>query len=215
MSDTVLECPAYPVNELGEVLTKRGTGTKSKTGYITPSFIPTDPTASAMIVVHELDGLVGGWKFLQDGRYLVGTPLVINDGVKTKINFDLTQLAYAAGVGLEINYDDTSDKFLPQTENECFTVSLRAKIKPTAQAGTVDLTLESPGVVFNPIVSGTVTFNKSAGQEHFANVTQPIFISADVIANGLEIYLSPIGTNISVYDYSVFVQKTYIPLPVV
>ena len=215
MPDTVVECPVYPVNELGEVLTKRGTGTKIKTGYITPSFIPTDPTASAMVVVHELDGLVGGWKFLQDGRYLVGTPLVINNGVKTKINFDLTQLAYAAGAGLEINYDDASDKFLPQIENECFTVSLRAKIKPTAQAGTVDLTLESPGAAFNPLVSSTITFNKAAGQEHFVNLTQPIFISADVVTNGLEIYLNPIGTNVSVYDYSVFVQKTYIPLPVV
>jgi hypothetical protein len=215
MTDPVLESPVYPVNELGEVLTKRGSGSKNKTGYLSPSYVPTDPTASAMLVVHELDGLQGGWRFLQDGRYTLASPLVINNGVKTKLTFDLTQLAYAAGVGLEINYDDVSDKFLPQTENECFTVSLRAKIKPTSQAGTVDTTLESPGVVFNPIVSGTVTFNKSAGQEHFANVTQPIFISADVIANGLEIYLSPIGTNISVYDYSVFVQKTYIPLPVV
>jgi hypothetical protein len=215
MPDTVLECPAYPVNELGEVLTKRGTGTKSKTGYITPSFIPTDPTASAMIVVHELDGLVGGWKFLQDGRYLVGTPLVINNGVKTKINFDLTQLAYVAGVGLTLNYDDVNDKFRPQVLNECFTVSFRAKIKPTAQAGTVDLTLESPGAAFNPLVSSTITFNKAAGQEHFVNLTQPIFISADVVTNGLEIYLNPINTNVSVYDYSVFVQKTYIPLPIV
>ncbi|MGL5012978.1 MAG: hypothetical protein ACRC6V_01650 [Bacteroidales bacterium] len=76
------------------------------------------------------------------------------------------------------------------------------------------ITLESPGSSFNPVVSSTVIFNKAAGQEHFISVTQPIFISADVVTNGLEIYLNPIGTNISVYDYSVFIQKTYIPMPV-
>lgn len=212
MTDPVLESPVYPVNELGEVLTKRGSGSKNKTGYLSPSFIPTDPTASAMLVVHELDGLQGGWRFLQDGRYLVGSPLVISDGVKTKINFDLTQLAYIAGVGLNLNYDDAADKFRPQVVDECFLVSFRMKVKPTSQAGTVDVTLESPGVVFNPIVSSTVIFNKSAGQEHFVNLTQPIFISSDVVTNGLEIYLLPLNTNISVYDYSVFIQKTYIPL---
>ena len=214
MPDTVLEASVYPVNELGEVLTKRGVGSRNKTGYLPTSLVPVDPTASAMTVVHELDGLLGGWKFLQDGRYLVGTPLVINAGVKTKINFDLTQLAYVAGIGLNINYDDVADKFRPQVLNECFNVSIRMKVKPTAQAGTVDVTLESPGAAFNPLVSSTITFNKAAGQEHFINLTQPIFISTDVVTNGLEIYLNPIGTNISVYDYSVFIQKTYIPLPV-
>ena len=213
MVDTVLESPAYPVNELGEVLTKRGSGSKNKAGYLPTSLVPTDNTASAVTVVHELDGLLGGWKFLQDGRYLVGTPLVVNAGVKTKINFDLTQLAYTAGVGLTLNYDDAADRFRPSVLNECFTVSFRLKIKPTAQAGTVDVTLESPGAAFNPIVSSTITFNKAAGQEHFVSITQPIFISQDVVTNGLEIYVNPISTNVSIYDYSVFVQKTYIPMP--
>lgn len=214
MVDTVLESPAYPVNELGEVLTKRGSGSKNKAGYLTSSFVPTDTTASAMVVVHELDGLQGGWRFLQDGRYLVGTPLVINNGVRTKLNFDLTQLAYVTGAGLTLNYDDVADKFRPSVVNEVFTVSFRLKVKPTSQAGTVDVTLESPGTTFNPIVSSTITFNKAAGQEHFVSLTHPIFISQDVVTNGLEIYVSPHGTNISIYDYSVFVQKTYIPMPV-
>ncbi len=215
MTDPVLESPSYPVNELGEVLTKRGSGSKNKTGYLSRSYVPTDPTGSAMLVVHELDGLQGGWRFLQDGRYTLASPLVINNGVKTKINFDLTQLAYVAGVGLTLNYDDAADRFRPSVLNECFTVSFRLKVKPTSQAGTVDVTLESPGTTFNPIVSSTITFNKAAGREHFVSLTQPIFISQDVVTNGLEIYVNPTGTNISIYDYSVFIQKTYIPLPTV
>ena len=212
MVDTVIESASYPVNELGEVLTKRGGGSKVKAGYLPTSLVSTDPSASAMLVVHELDGLIGGWKFLQDGRYTVGSPLVISAGIKTKVNFDLTQLAYSAGAGLILNYDDVSDKFRPSVLNECFLVSFRLKVKPTSQAGTVDVTLESPGTSFNPIVSSTITFNKAAGQEHFAGLTQPIFISQDVITNGLELYVTPLGTNISMYDYSVFAQKTYIPL---
>lgn len=43
-----------------------------------------------------------GWKFIQDGRYTEASPLVITAGSKTKITFDLSQLAYQDGSLLDI-----------------------------------------------------------------------------------------------------------------
>ncbi len=152
-----------------------------------------------------------GWAYLQDGRYVVGSPLVVNDGAKTQLTFDLAQLAYADSSNLQLNYNQSNNRFYPTEIKSCYLVHLRFKVKPSANSGHIDLVIESPTVSFNPIVSETMTFAKSAGDEHFFYITSPLFISQDVITNGLTAYVIPHGTNISLYDYSVLVQKTYIP----
>lgn len=204
MTDTV-EASQWPVNELGEIVLRRGTGTKAIVGGL--NSVPVHP-------IHQTASYVdasqhGDWAFVQDGRYLQGTPLAVADGVKTKLDFDFTQIAFSAGSGLAINYNPTTDTFMPTTLGDVFLTNLRAKIIPTSQAGTVDITLESPTVSFNPIVADTLTFNKASGQVHFHSVFQTVFISQFLIDNGLEIYIKPINTNITIYDYSIFLQKTY------
>lgn len=152
-----------------------------------------------------------GWKFIQDGRYTSASPLSINSGVKTKITFNLSQLAYQDGKLLDLAYNQTSNKFLPSQVGATYMTNFRFKAKSSSQNNIVDVTLESPSVSFNPIVADTVTFNKSANTEQFISITQPIFITQDVITNGLEIYITPNGGTLSVYDYSMFIQKTFIP----
>lgn len=152
-----------------------------------------------------------GWKFLQDGRYTEASPLVISSGAKTKITFDLSQIAYQDGRLLDLAYDQSSNKFMPTQVGATYLANIRFKAKSSSQNNIVDVALESPSVSFNPIVADTITFNKSANTEHFISITQPIFITQDVVTNGLEIYITPNGGTLSVYDYSVFVQKTFIP----
>ena len=151
----------------------------------------------------------GGWAFMQLGTYLVGSPLVIVDHVKTKISFPPSQIIYSDGRNLSINYNETTNRFMPQQAGDTFLVNLRMKVKPTAQAGTLDVMLESPNTSFNPITARTSSFNKAAGQEHFIGLSEHIFISADVVTNGLELYVHPIDTNVSVYDISLLVSRTY------
>jgi hypothetical protein len=152
-----------------------------------------------------------GWKFIQDGRYTLASPLAISNGSKTKLTFSLTQLAYQDGRLLDLAYNQSSNKFMPTQVGATYLANIRFKAKSSSQNNIVDVSLESPNVSFNPIVAESITFNKSANTEHFISITQPIFITQDVVTNGLEIYLLPTGGNISVYDYSVFVQKTFIP----
>jgi len=152
-----------------------------------------------------------GWKFIQDGRYTSSSPLTISSGSKTKLTFSLTQLAYQDGRLLDLAYNQSSNKFMPTQVGATYLANIRFKAKSSSQNNILDVSLESPNVSFNPIVAESITFNKSANTEHFISITQPIFITQDVVTNGLEIYLLPTGGNLSVYDYSVFVQKTFIP----
>lgn len=155
--------------------------------------------------------LQNGWSYLQDGRYVVGSPLAVADGVKTQLTFLLSNLAYADSSNLTLNYNQSNNRFYPTELKSCYLVNLRFKVKPSANSGHMDITIESPTVSFNPIVSQTLTFAKAAGDEHFFSVVGQIFITQDVINNGLTAYVNPHGTNITMYDYSVLVQKTYIP----
>ena len=152
-----------------------------------------------------------GWNFLQDGRYIQASPLSIVDHVKTKITFGLSQLVYTAGEGLQLNYNQPDNRFYPTEVNATYVVSFRFKVVPASQSGFLDVSVECPGASFNPIIQDTCTFAKTAGTEHFFSITHPLFISQDLVTNGVELFIHPNGTNISVYDYSVFVQKTYIP----
>ena len=152
-----------------------------------------------------------GWKFIQDGRYTSASPLVISSGSKTKLTFSLTQLAYQDGSLLDVEYNQAMNRFMPTQLRSTYLLNFRLKVKPSAQNGTADATLEVPTASFNPVLAGTLSFNKAANQQHFFSLTDPVFVSQDMLSNGFEIYISPVGTNLSVYDYSVFVQKTFIP----
>lgn len=55
MVDTVLESPSWPVNELGEIVSKRGIGTTNVVGYI-PTGID-----NKLIIRNEADYTQGGW----------------------------------------------------------------------------------------------------------------------------------------------------------
>lgn len=151
----------------------------------------------------------GGWFFGQLGTYTVSSPLAISDGVKTKINFNPSNLSYSDSRNFTLNYDTVNNKFAPLNVGDCYVVNLRFKMKASSQAGHLDILLESPTVAFNPISARTVTFNKQAGDEQFQGLTEMIFVSTDVAANGLELFVSPHGTNIEMYDISILVSKQY------
>ena len=152
-----------------------------------------------------------GWKFIQDGRYTEASPLVIPAGTKQKITFSLTQLAYQDGRLLDVEYDQATNTFRPKPLGSTYLLNFRLKCKPSAQNGTADAALEVNGAAFNPVLAGTLSFNKAANQQHFFSLTDPVFVSQDMLDNGFSVYIQPFGTSLSVYDYSFFLQKTFIP----
>ena len=211
MVDTVKEAAGFPVNELGEVLTSRGAGSTSFLGLSPSGNFPVSLDGKSLLIVDANIERVGGWKFIQDGRYTVSSPLTLTSSVKTKITFDLSQLAYATGVGLTLNYNQSTNRFMPQIPNSTYLISFRGKFKPLQNGGSVDWTVESPGFAFNPIVAQTGTFNKAANIENFATVTEIIFIDPTIISGGLELFITAQGANVQLYDYSIMAQRTFIP----
>ena len=151
----------------------------------------------------------GGWMFLQLGTYTVGSPLVVADGVKTKISFNHSNVIYSESRNFTLNYDTTNDKFHPLGAGDCFTINLRFKLKAASQNGHMDVTAESPTVTFNPILGKTVAFNKQAGDEQFQGLTEMLYISEPVAANGIEVYVKPHGTSVQIYDISLLVSTQY------
>lgn len=60
MVDTVLESPSWPVNELGEIVSKRGIGTTNVVGYIPTGIVPVR-LDNKLIIRNEADYTQGGW----------------------------------------------------------------------------------------------------------------------------------------------------------
>lgn len=199
----------FPVNENGEILVVRGTGSAISSG-VNPTGVPSKD-GNTISIVDANEERIGGWKFLQDGRYTSSSPLILLENIKTKITLDLTQIAYQAGSGLTVNYDDVSDKFMPTVAGSAYMVTFRGRFTPAQNGGSIDLTLESPGFTFNPLVGRTSHFNKS-GVENFLSVTETLFVDESIIPLGIEFYIKPLGANVNLYDYSILVQRTYLPL---
>ena len=207
MVDTVLEGSTFPVNSIGEIITKKGSGSPAIAAQQHHASLPTALSGELLLVASRPDG---AWAFMQDGRYTTSSRLTITSGTKTKITFDLTQLAFTdSSGGLVINYDQASNSFIPDTVGDSYLVNFRAKITPLANNGSVDIAAESASYGFNPVVSETRTFNKNSGIEHFISVVQPIFISSYLVNKQVSLYITPIISSIELYDYSIFIQRTY------
>lgn len=170
-------------------------------------FVKAVDLASKRIKTAEAIIKQGDWRFLQLGNYTQASPLVINNGVKTKLTWQLADVSYADGVGLAVNYDYTNQKFMPTTERDVYLAELRFKCIPSANDGHLDVMLESPTFGFNPINSKTASFVKGIGQVHFQTNTFSIFIGPDVKANGIEVYFTPSSTNVSIYDVSFLITR--------
>lgn len=149
----------------------------------------------------------GDWRFIGLSNYTVVNPLVVLQNVKTKIVYQPQDIGYFEGVGLTINYDHISQKFVNLTARDVYQVEVRFKVKPSLQDGHIDLTVESPTFDFNPVNANSATFVKEANEEHFISQQFMIFIGEDVLENGIEFFITPRRTNVSIYDVSYFITR--------
>jgi hypothetical protein len=160
-------------------------------------------------IKRSLDNLFsqGDWQFLQLNNYTSASPLVVNQGSTTKLQFQPADIFFQAGRDLSLNYNFVSQKFQPQTLNDVFLVEVRMKMKCSSQNGYGDLLLESPSFLYNPIQARTVTSPKLANTEQFISIAAPVFIGPDVLTNGLEVKFAAGTGNFSLYDVSYMITR--------
>ena len=144
----------------------------------------------------------GGWFFKRVATYTEESPFVINSGETLTLPIPSDDVGEQQGNLLNFSYDYTDQLFKPTTAGEVFTAEIKFKCKPTNQAGHLDLILEIPDYSFNPINGSTLTFNKSAGEEHFFSVNFLPFISEEFAQSGATLKVHAVGTDVSIYDYN-------------
>lgn len=147
------------------------------------------------------------WRFIQLSNYTVATPFSILQGNTSKLTFQQSDINYTVGRDLNINYDYTLQKWMPQTLNDVLLVEIRMKVKCSSNNGHFDILLEAPTATFNPVQAATQGIPKSANQEQFVSISVPVFIGADVLANGLEVKLTAGTGNLSIYDVSYMIVR--------
>lgn len=150
---------------------------------------------------------VGDWQFLQLSNYTSASPLSVASTTTVKITFQQTDITFAQGRDLSVNYDYTNQKFIPQNLNDVFLVEVRFKCKCSTQNGYATVKLESPSFAYNPVQAQTFGVPKAANQEQFVSLSVPVFIGADIKANGLEVKFDAESGNFQLYDVSFMIVR--------
>lgn len=155
----------------------------------------------------------GAWRFIQLSNYTLADPLSITQGNTTKLTFQPSDISFTDGRGLVLNYDYTSQKFMPQTSGDVFLVEVRFKAKCSAPNGAYELKLESPSFAFNPVQAQSGSISKSAGVEQFISLSVPIFIGQDIKNNGLGVFFKAESGNFTLYDVSFMIVRLTSGIP--
>jgi hypothetical protein len=160
-------------------------------------------------IKRSLDNLFsqGDWQFLQLNNYTISSPLVVNQGNTTKLQFQPADIFFQTGRDLSLNYNFVSQKFQPQTLNDVFLVEVRFKTKTSTQNASFEIRLESPTFAYNPVQAQSINVSKSAGVEQFVSLSVPVFIGTDIFTNGLEVYFKADSGNFQVYDVSYMIVR--------
>jgi hypothetical protein len=152
---------------------------------------------SAQDIIRE-----GGWFFKRIATYTEESPLVVTAGTTVNLPIPANDTGEQQGNLFNFSYDYTNQLFRPNTTGEVYLTEIKFMCKPTQKAGHLDLILEIPDYPFNPINGTTLTFNKSAGEEHFFSSNFIPFISQEFADNGARLMVHAAGTDVSIYNYN-------------
>jgi len=151
----------------------------------------------------------GGWAFKQVDTYTVSSPLNVVESTPSKLIIPSGDTGYQVSHYLDIEYDPVNHKFITGLNNDLLIMNIRMKCIADAQAGHLDVKVESPSFLYNPLNAYSFSFVKGMSQEHFFSPTLTLFIGQEVQDNGFEIILESIGCDVQVYDYSFIITRPY------
>lgn len=160
-------------------------------------------------VVRTAEDLVreGDWFFKRVATYTEASPFVVPQGQTLVLPIPENDIGEVSGGTLNFQYDYDNQLFRPSVAGEVFAAEIKFRCKPANNAGYLDLILEIPDYPFNPINGRTLTFNKSANEEHFFSVAFLPFVSADFQQKGAQLKVKANGTDVSIYGYNfIFVR---------
>ena len=185
-----------------------------------------DGQATASITAQDVRDFVlsaeylhkSGWEFVFDATYpAIGSARVITDAMRT-------QMTIAVNVGEDLRYppsfpgiwDSTNNEIAPAVLNGAGIIRLSFGAWQVSQNTTFDIEVDvSTGGSGNVIYRETGVFSKGfgVGNPQFFNFIMPLFVGADFSANGAKIFITPSGSDVSVYQTTLTGLRTFAPNP--
>lgn len=156
-----------------------------------------------------------GWEFHLDGTYTLASKLSIAAGVRTKITNDHTLDFQSHPITTYDNtvhtWNTTTNKFEPNYQNSFGT--LRFAVSGWSDsAQTNNFLVEADvGGTAQVIFEETAVFAKGSGTPQSFNFTMPIFVGADFLANGGEIFITP-ESDASFWQVAFTIVRNYVPV---
>lgn len=151
----------------------------------------------------------GAWFFKQIAEYTSSSPFTLAVDEKKKFTFQPDDAGFTQGKYFDLLYDFTAQKFTPVTADNVYLANIRFKATSDLRNSQLDILLESPTVLYNPINADSVSFNRTPSTEHFKSSNLLVFIGEDIVTNGVEVYFESHEANMEIYDISFMIVQLY------
>jgi len=167
-----------------------------------------------IVSVKYLNG--GGWEFHLDGAYLPPSAARrILAGVRTKVTIDgaagdFGHPATTHGAG---HFWNTSTNKVEPTAINNFAIGRFAVTAQSVAANENNFLVEFDVGGATPIIfHETGVMAKGSGVDQAFNFTAPLFVGADFLANGGELYITP-ESDMDFHTFALTINRTYLARP--
>lgn len=171
----------------------------------------TRKTTAGAVDLHVRDAY--GWTMNHDALYTQGVPLVIGNGSRVQITSNglggLTDVSQSPN-NTGNNFFDTATDVIVPMNNVGDALRYRITMQVTPSTANVVMVLELQIEDSPVIVTGSRTFSFPNQDERQINLSTSTFVLQNFIDNNAGIYVSAIGGSLDIYDFKIFVERTYI-----
>jgi len=167
-----------------------------------------------IVSIKYLNG--GGWEFHLDGEYLPPSAARrILAGVRTKVTIDGAAGDFghpATGHSPNHFWDVATNKVVPTAINN-FAIGRFAVTAQSVAANENNFLVEVDVGGATPIIfQETGVMAKGAGVDQSFNFTAPLFVGDDFLANGGELYITPVS-DMDFHTFALTINRTYLARP--
>ena len=152
-----------------------------------------------------------GWTMHHDAEFTSVSPKVITSGSREKLTLDDIGVLHNTSqspIGVDSFYNITSQLIEPISIGDMLHYRITVTVKPSNSnvVGSLELQIEDS----TPIVLGSslITFPDSG--EYTFTLTTSSFVIQNYIDNGAAVYLSASGGSLSIHDFKILIERTFV-----
>ena len=151
-----------------------------------------------------------GWVQYNDTVYTESNPLVVSSGTNILLpNNAGVILKDQIPVGTDPLYNGTTNKILPDKEQDAYLLRVGFKRFTSSNTGYGEITLNIGQT--DPILDIPVNFPRGTGSENVRTfiVTELLFSGVDFVNNGGQLFYESVRGNTSIYDIRYMIARVH------